>query len=259
MLQAVLFDLDGTLLQMDAKEFVNEYLKEISAATAALVEPEYFARALLASTHVMMQIRKQKKTNADVFWLDFRRRIGETTDDLKPLLDDFYANRFKKLSRVAKPNDNSYQAVQKALDLGLRIVLATNPVFPESAIRDRMDWAGVGEFPWDLVTSYENMHSSKPHPEYYLEIASQLKVNPKDCLMVGNEMENDIRPAAAVQMSTFFVTDCPINNNPDYFKADGSGNLDDFIIWLTDVMLKDRGNNNNRFSDHCCSRDPFYQ
>jgi len=238
LLQAVLFDLDGTLLQMDAEEFVREYLKEISAATAALVEPEYFARALLASTNVMIRSRMQKKTNADVFWLDFRRRIGEATDDIKPLLDDFYANRFKNLSRVAKANDKAYQAVQKSLDLGLRIVLATNPVFPESAIRDRMDWAGVGEFPWDLVTSYENMHYCKPHPEYYLEIASRLKVRPQNCLMVGNEMENDIKPAAAVQMSTFFITDRPINNNPGWFKADGCGDLDDFITWLTDVMSK---------------------
>lgn len=258
MLQAVLFDLDGTLLQMDAEEFVSEYLKEISAAASSVMEPEHFVRALLASTHVMMQNRKQKKTNAEVFWLDFSRRVGESIHDLKPLLDDFYANRFKSLSRIAKPNDNSYQAVQKALDLGLRIVLATNPMFPESAIRDRMDWAGVGEFPWDLVTSYENMHYSKPHPEYYLEIALQLGVNPKDCLMVGNEMENDIRPAAAVQMSTFLIGDC-FNNNPGHIRTNGSGDLSGFINWLSGEMAKDRGCSNNCQGDYCCSRDPFYQ
>ena len=75
MLQAVLFDLDGTLLQIDAEEFVSEYLKELSAAAASVVEPEYFVRALLASTNVMRRRRKQKQTNAEAFWLDFRRRI----------------------------------------------------------------------------------------------------------------------------------------------------------------------------------------
>ena len=172
MLQAVLFDLDGTLLQIDAEEFVSEYLKELSAAAASVVEPEYFVRALLASTNVMRRRRKQKQTNAEAFWLDFRRRIGENTDDLQPLLDDFYANRFNSLSRITRPNDNAYQAVKKALDLGLRIVLATNPVFPESAIRDRMNWAGV-EIYSDLITSYENMHYSKPDTDIITEIACE--------------------------------------------------------------------------------------
>jgi FMN phosphatase YigB (HAD superfamily) len=236
-LQAVLFDLDGTLLQLDTMEFVSEYLKEISTAAASVVEPELFTRALLASTNVVIQSREIKQTNAEVFWQDFRRRIGEERiANLKPLLDDFYAHRFNSLSRVTRPHDHAYRVVEKALDLGLQIVLATNPVFPESAIRDRMDWAGVGDFPWDLVTSYENMYSSKPHPTYYLEIASKISVTPKNCLMVGNEIENDIIPAVSACMRTFFVTDPLVSDKTDNSKADGSGDLSDFIFWLMGLI-----------------------
>jgi FMN phosphatase YigB (HAD superfamily) len=232
-LQAILFDLDGTLLQLDTMEFVNEYLREISTAAAPVVEPEHFTKALLASTNVMIQKREVRQTNAEVFWQDFRRRIGEEkAASLEPLLNDFYAHRFNCIARVTRPHDQAGAVVQKALDLGLRIVLATNPVFPESAIRDRMNWAGVGDFPWDLVTTYENMYSSKPHPSYYLEVASRIGVNPNNCLMVGNEMENDIIPAVSASMRTYFVTDDVSENSAGGFGADGCGDLSDLIYWL---------------------------
>ncbi len=233
MLQAVLFDLDGTLLKVNAEEFVWEYLKEISAATAAVVEPEYFVRTLLASTKVMQQKRKQRRINAEVFWEDFSRRLGDDIEELKPLLEDYYATQFNNLSRMTRQDKKAYQAVQKALEMGMRIVLATNPVFPESAILDRMNWAGVGDLPWELVTSYENMHHCKPYPEYYLEIASRIKVEPKKCLMVGNEVENDIIPAAAACMRTFLVADCLTDSGTNDTRADGSGSLSDFIVWLS--------------------------
>ncbi len=236
-LKAVLFDLDGTLLQLDTREFLNEYLAEISSAAASIVEPEHFIKALLASTKVMTQSRKTKQTNAEAFWLDFCRRIGEEKiTGLKPLLDDFYACRFDSLSRVTRPHEQARQVVQKALDLDARIVLATNPLFPELAIRRRMDWAGVGDFPWDLVTSYENMFSSKPHPAYYLEIASKIGINPENCLMIGNELENDIIPALAASMRTYFVSERPALEGIGGIRADGSGDLSDFIFWLMGLI-----------------------
>jgi len=235
-LKAVLFDLDGTLLQINAGEFMKEYLKEIAAAAAPVVEPGRFVRELLASTNAMMQNREQGQTNSAVFWADFHGRLGERVEDLKPLLEDFYAHRFNNLSRVAMPGGKAGQTVQKTRELGLRIVLATDPLFPESAIRDRMNWAGVGDLPWELVTSYEFMHFCKPHPEYYLEIASRTKLKPEHCLMVGNDVEKDIVPAAAAGMRTYLVTDFLINNKPVDSPAEGAGSLSGFVEWLTAIM-----------------------
>jgi len=231
-LQAALFDLDGTLLQVDTDEFMSAYIRAIAAAAAPVVEPDRFVQSLLASTSVMMRNRTQGQTNAEAFWADFNLRLGKTTTKLKPLLDDFYANQFNNLASVTRPGHKAREAVQKTLDLGLRIVLATNPLFPESAIRDRMDWAGIADLPWELVTSYEYMHSSKPHPEYYLEIASQIELKPEHCLMVGNDMQKDIEPASATGMRTFLVTDYLINHASGENRSDGFGNLSDFILWL---------------------------
>lgn len=236
MLRAVLFDLDGTLLHLHTEEFMNEYFKAVSTAVAGVVEPGHFIRALLGSTRAMLENRDPGLTNEEVFWSDFRRRCDEDSmNKMQPLLEEFYNHRFNSLAGVVKPGGDARPVVEKVLALDLKIVLATNPVFPASAIRDRMNWAGVGDLPWHLVTSYENMHFCKPHPEYYLEIASRLELKPEQCLMVGNDVEKDILPAAAAGMYTYLVTDYLINEARAEHRADGSGGLSGLTGWVAGV------------------------
>lgn len=235
MFQAVLFDLDGTLLHMDTGEFLAEYLKEISRAAAPVVEPGRFTRALLASTDTMVANRDPAITNAEAFWSDFRPRLADCIDDLEPLIVEFYNKEFAKLARLARPCAYARRAVQTALDQGKRIVLATNPVFPALAIHERMDWGGVADLPWELITSYEEMHFCKPHPEYYLEIAGLLRLPPEECLMVGNDVEEDLA-AGRVGMRTFLTTDFLVNNVRAGFSADRCGTLINLSDWLANKI-----------------------
>ena len=46
-IEAVLFDLDGTLLRANMKEFVPQYIRGLSAYCTDLVEPEKFEKTLL--------------------------------------------------------------------------------------------------------------------------------------------------------------------------------------------------------------------
>ncbi len=234
MLQAVLFDLDGTLLKVNDDDFIKEYFKEIARAVAPVVDSGRFTRALMGSTGAMLANRDAALTNAEVFWNDFRLRLADCHEDLEPLLNKFYANEYKELARLTDPSPLARQVVQAALDRGLRIVLATNPVFPREAIYDRMAWAGVADLSWEMVTSYEEMHFCKPYPEYYLEIAGRLDLPPGDCLMVGNDVPMDMA-VSAVGMHTYLVTDYLINpGQADYGKmVDRHGTLDDLCRWFT--------------------------
>ena len=108
-------------------------------------------------------------------------------------------------------------------------MLATNPMFPESAIRDRMDWAGVGDLPWELVTSYENMHHCKPYPHTIWMPAPESRT--WHCLMVGNDLQNDIIPAASACMHTFLVNDDLVSEAGDT-RVDGAEGSITFIVWL---------------------------
>ncbi len=231
LLQAVLFDLDGTLLRVDTAEFMTEYLREVGRAVSPVVDPGRFIDALLASTEAMRANRDPSVTNAQAFWADFRPRLKDCIDALEPVILDFYTNKFNRLSRVAQPCPGAREAVEAALDRGLRVVLATNPVFPLSAIRDRMAWAGVEDLPWEFVTSYEEMHFCKPHPEYYLEVADRLGVPAEKCLMVGNDPGEDLA-ASGVGMRTYLVTDHLKDSGQVEFNPDLVGSLADLTDWL---------------------------
>jgi FMN phosphatase YigB (HAD superfamily) len=232
LLKAALFDLDGTLLPVETGEFMNEYLKEMASAVRQAVEPQRFVHSLLASTAKMVADRNPAVTNADVFWADFNVRLGDCIEELRPLIEKFYSERFSELARVASPRPQlARRVVQTALDSGLRIALATNPVFPLTAIRQRMTWEGVDDQPWEVVTCYEEMHFCKPNPEVYLEIAEKLGVQPEECLMAGNDAEEDM-VAGSVGMKTYLVTDYLIGAPRDNLKVDWTGSLDGLVDWL---------------------------
>lgn len=77
-----------------------------------------------------------------------------------------------------------------------------------------------------LITTYENMHNCKPSPRYYLEIAEKIGREPEECVMVGNDAEADIVPAAAAGMSTFYLV-CD-GEDSSAAVADYRGTLEDF-------------------------------
>lgn len=237
MLKAVLFDLDGTLLQADTGRFTAEYIKEVAATVAPVVDPGLFTAALMAGTATMLANKNPSATNEEVFWKDFGNRLKDGVEAVKPLLEQFYESRFGSLSRVAKPAAHSRQAVQAALDSGLRIAVATQPVFPLTAVRQRMAWAGVDDLPWDFVACYEEMHYCKPNPDYFREVAARLGLAPEECLMVGNDVEEDL-VSATIGMSTGLVTDYLINSQNREYSADWSGSLADLAGWLVRKTLK---------------------
>ncbi len=205
MISALLFDLDGTLLDSDMEAFMPPYFRLLAAKLAPLVSPQTLLPALIASSQVMMRNTDKSKTNKEVFWADFLPRIGCRLDDLLPLLDEFYGHDFAALRRYTAPRPEARPLMEAVFAAGYTVAIATQPVFPEPAVYHRLQWAGIADFPYALVTTYENMHTTKPAPDYYLEVCERIGHRPSVCLMVGNDIEADIRPAAAAGLRTFWL------------------------------------------------------
>ncbi|MGC9214952.1 HAD family hydrolase, partial [Athalassotoga sp.] len=102
--------------------------------------------------------------------------------------DAFYSNNFKLLKPLTKPNDRLINHMRNLSEVK---VLATNPIFPEIAIKERMKWAGLGDDDFALVTFMENSHYLKPNPKYFLEICEKIKADPQNCTMMGNDPKLD--------------------------------------------------------------------
>lgn len=209
-LTTVLFDLDGTLLPMDNDEFTKGYFKLLAAKLAPHgYEPKQLVDAIWAGTAAMVK-NDGTQSNEYAFWKRFSALYGEKALADKPLFDAFYSNEFQRAQELCGYNPKAAEAVRLAKEIGFRVVLATNPIFPAVATESRIRWAGLTPADFELYTTYENIGFCKPNPSYYLEITSRLNVTPEECLMVGNDVTEDMA-AKSAGMEVFLLTDCLIN------------------------------------------------
>lgn len=209
-MRAVLFDLDGTLLDLDLEDFLARYfvaLEEASLPLAGSIGAEALMRGLKTSVGMMMQPHAGR-TNRDVFFAGMRALTGVDLDEHWTVYETFYAEVFPTLRGAARPAAGARQAVHTALELGLKVAIATNPIFPREAIVTRLAWAGLADLDLPVVTTYEVMEATKPLPHYFRQTAGMLGVQPSECLMVGDDRRLDL-PAADVGMRTYYVGDDP--------------------------------------------------
>ena len=206
--EAILFDLDGTLLPMDFDEFTRGYFSLLAKTVAPLgYEASTMIRSMWQGVAAMTKNEGPRK-NFEVFWEVFASLEGKQALDHIPHFDRFYDNEFHAAKSLTQPTSRALDAVSAARRNAKRVVLATNPIFPAVAVRSRLAWAGLSENDFDLVTHYENSCASKPNPKYFTNIAQALGVDPTRCLMVGNNADEDATPALAAGMSAFLLTDC---------------------------------------------------
>lgn len=233
MYQAIFFDLDGTLLPMDNDEFTKGYLKMLAAEVAPY---GYTAEKLIpAMWQGVASMVKNDGTcdNFQAFWKTFSGLMGEQVYEHIPVFDKFYENDFNNAIIFTQPTTLAKKAVDLSRAKANKVVLATNPFFPEIAVRARLNWAGLKYEEFDHVTHYSNSHYCKPNPDYYIEIAGTLGLDPSKCLMVGNNTKEDISAGQKAGLDTYLITDCIITEGE--FPKTKMGSFEDFIVFLQNL------------------------
>jgi FMN phosphatase YigB (HAD superfamily) len=223
-IRAVLFDLDGTLLRNNMDEFLPPYLSMLAARVAHLLPPEQFVGHLMAATEMMIA-NDGRATNEQVFAETFYPLVGHPREELEPIFLDFYANDYPKLIKYTQRKSEARQVVQQAFDLGCKVVIATNPLFPAVATQQRLAWAGVADFDYHLVTSYENSRATKPNLLYFEQILASLGLPAEAALVVGDEDMDMV--AAHLGCQTFLVPGPRTDLSPTTPQPAYRGTLDE--------------------------------
>jgi FMN phosphatase YigB (HAD superfamily) len=230
----LLLDLDDTLLSNQIDTFVPHYLQAFSQEVAGFINPELFLKALWAGTQAMADNRRPDRTLQATFEAAFFPLLGVERAAFQPLADRFYEQVFPTLRRLTQPKPGATDLVNAAFQRGYRIVIATNPLFPRTAIEQRLSWANlsVDQYAFDFIPSYETFHFAKPFPAYFYELLGHIGFPDGPMLMVGDDLQRDITAAALAGLPTFWVANPnlprPFENPPPL----ASGSLVDVLPWL---------------------------
>ena len=235
-IKAVLFDLDGTLLPMDQDYFVKTYLGLLGKRLAARgYEFEKFAKIMWAGVGAMVK-NDGSCTNEEAFWKVFVEGFGEKAMEDKPFVDELYKSEFNQIQAVCGFNPQAKEVVELVKEMGKLAVLATNPLFPHTATENRMKWAGLEPEMFAAYTTYEDCHHCKPNPKYYLELLDKLGLSPEECMMVGNDFDEDVLTTEKIGMKSFLLTDCLLNRENKDTSGYPQGNFEDLKTYLKEVL-----------------------
>ena len=232
--RAIYFDMDGTLLPMDIKEFLGRYYHELGQFAAEHgIESQRFIDAVNAGVHAMYT-HVDGRTNSDVFWERVNGDLGIEDDQWQSLIMGFYTGPYTAIGNGVVPNAAMQQAVKVLSDAGYPSVLATMPLFPRVAIEERLRWAGIDPALFGRITDYENSRAAKPSLAYYSENLEALGFEDSvqgDVLMVGNDTRDDLG-AEHVGYDVYLVTDWLLD--PFDVGLDGitHGTSQEFLDWV---------------------------
>jgi putative hydrolase of the HAD superfamily len=205
MLKAVLLDLDNTLLIYDEPAYYRRYFRALAPHFEDLFAREELIGRLMAAT-AALQTNPKRAINLDHFLKAFGDSTPLSRKELWERFMVFYRRDYGRfgLSVAAPQGLEAVLCMLKAA--GLKLIIATNPMFPLIALEKRMHWVDLNKDDFVLVTHMENMRYVKPHAGYYLSICKKIAEKPANCIMVGNDLTNDMA-AGGAGLITYHTTD----------------------------------------------------
>jgi FMN phosphatase YigB (HAD superfamily) len=230
----LLFDLDDTLLGNNMDQFLPAYFQALSARMASYVDPRCLVKTLRTASAQMLENLRPDRTLEDVFDAGFYPPLGIRKEQVHQVIDNFYLEDFPKLRAITRFNPEAVTLVKTVLERGCQVAIATNSLFPLTAVNQRLSWAGLSpdEFPFAVIPSFQTFHFAKPDPVYFAELMARLAWPEGPVVMVGDSFDNDIASAHLAGLPTFWVTPDDSSFTEEQPDPNGTGKLNDFLPWL---------------------------
>jgi len=218
--KGVLFDLDGTLLQVEMREFIPAYIEGLAKHFPDVPDPLVFARAIKDSIRALLASDAGVFNNEQFFLATLGRQLGLDATVCGERVRRYCANGMAGLETLVRPLALARDILARCFERGLKVVVATNPVFPRPLVEARLRWAQIADFPFDYVTTFDNSRYCKPHPGYF-----------RECVMVGNDTEHDLG-ARSAGIPTFLVDTWLLDRAKGEYVTDFRGGHGDLLRFL---------------------------
>jgi len=231
-IQAVLFDLDGTLVGVDMQVFIPAYLEGLAARLTDLAHSRQIARVMRGAVVDMLTRVDGSRTLEQRLLEHLDDRLNIPPERYRAALDDFCREDLPGLGHLVQGHPLATSLLEACLAHDWRIVLATNPIFPRAVIDARINWGGLDAELFCHVTSYEASRHCKPHAEYFAEVLAVLGMAADSCLMIGNDTHHDMA-ARQVGLPTCLLTQWRIDHEGSCFPADWKGTHEELLCQLS--------------------------
>ncbi|HRY37481.1 MAG TPA: HAD family hydrolase [Smithellaceae bacterium] len=237
-INTLLFDLDGTIIDISKKAKILFYVRAFQRFKNYFNPVSFYFSFWKSMHHV--RANNTERSNYNVF-IERMAQLGRTTPQIiDSLASEMVEKDFQSLGDFFKPVHGAREAIVLANELGYRLVLATNPVFPRKTVLYRMEWAGLMPDDFLFITSSEDMNRCKPSVEFYDRLLTRLDLKPERCLMIGNNPADDL-PAHDIGIRTFLV-ETPLSKKivrksiTDQ-RLDARGTYPDLMNWMREGVL----------------------
>lgn len=224
-INAVIFDLDGTLLNRDAslQKFIDGQYERLNKWIGHIPKEKYTSRFIELDCRGYVWKDKVYQQLAGEFDI-----TGITWEDL---LQD-YISQFKN-SCVPFPNLISMLEKLRSNNLVLGMITNGKGQFQIDNIRA----LGIKKyFEKILVSEWEGI--KKPDPQIFKRALEQLNVSPNESIFVGDHPKNDVNAAQNVGMKGIWKKDFQWNNVKADFIVDDLAELPLIIENLTQSNIK---------------------
>ncbi|MBW2477503.1 MAG: HAD family hydrolase [Deltaproteobacteria bacterium] len=227
----VLFDLDGTLVEVDMHAFVPAYLNRLADRLSFCADPKRISQVFRQVVTEMVSSHDGCQTMEERLISGLKEYGSIGVADYHDGLSLFIRHDLAALRPLVKAHPLARDLVEASLARGWTPVLATNPIFPQAVIEARLTWGGLADLPFALVTAYETSRYCKPQPGYFSEVMSKLNASPEKALMIGNDTFHDLS-ASQIGIQTCLLTPWRIDRNDQSFSADWEGTHADLLALL---------------------------
>lgn len=179
MIQAVLFDLDGTLLdrRQSLKQFIHDQYNRFASHLMNIEQSEYCSRFL--------ELDNNGYTWKDKVYATLLCEYNITTLTPEQLLHDYITN----FQHHCIPFQNMHELLQRLTQQNIKIGIITNG-FTDFQINN-LRALNIHTYTNTILVS-EAEGIKKPHPEIFERALQKLDIKASECLYVGDHPENDV-------------------------------------------------------------------